>query len=109
MNKILSPLLLLLLVIIAYQSFEFQSASSKRLEESLLKERAERGQYYCQRIAYEIEFLPNIDATFLKFLDQIVNIQPNEIIQIDLKNGKDFLPLWKHPLLETNTASNKNN
>ena len=63
MNKILSPLLLLLLVIIAYQSFEFQNESSKTLEEALLKERGERGQYYCNRIVYEIEFLPSIDAT----------------------------------------------
>lgn len=109
MNKILSPLLLLLLVIIAYQSFEFQSESSKTLEEAMLKERAERGQYYCNRIVYELEFLPNIDTTFLKFLEQLVSIQPNEIVQIELKSDNDFLPLWKNPTPETSNANGKYN
>lgn len=107
MNKILSPLLLLLLLIIAYQSFEFQSASSKRLEEALLKERSERGQYYCKKIVYELEFLPNIDKTFLGFLENLVNIQPNEIVNIQLKSDDDYFVLWQHPSYETLMTKNK--
>lgn len=108
MNKILSPLLLLLLVIVAYQSFEFQSESSKTLEEALLKERNERGQYYCNRIVYELEFLPKIDKLFVDFLEQFVKLQPNEIIAIDLKQNDRYEHLWRHPTITLTDPKGKN-
>ena len=107
MNKILSPLLLLLLVIIAYQSFEFQSASSKKLEDDLLKERSERGHYYCKQIVHELQYLPKIDKIFLDFLTQLTSIQPDEIIAINLNIDGESMTLWKHPAYNATTSKDK--
>lgn len=105
MNKILSPLLLLLLIIIAFISFEFQSSSRQKLENDLKKEHLARGQYYCQEIVREIEFLPKFDKQFLEFLQKLDNLQPNELIALDLKIADEYLHIWKHPDFE-NTKTN---
>jgi signal transduction histidine kinase len=105
MNKILSPLLLLLLIILAFISFEFQSSSRQKLEKDLKKEHLARGQYYCQQIIREIEFLPTLDKQFLNFLEKLDQLQPNELIALDLKIAEDYLHIWKHPDFE-NTKTN---
>lgn len=100
MNKILSPLLLLLLILIAFVSLEFQSSSRQKLEKDLKNEHLNRGKYYCQQIIREIEFLPKLDKQFLEFLQKLDHLHPNEFIAFDLKIADDYLHIWKHPDFE---------
>lgn len=100
MNKILSPILLILFLVVAYIIFDFQLDGAQKLNTELQNERQLRGQYYCQQIVRELQYLPDLDKQFLEFLNRLINLQPNEIIKIELKIEKEYLLLWSHPKFE---------